>query len=138
MSLRYLLDTNIVSEPLRAAPEAAVLEKIQRLEAEIALPAPVWHEMIYGLERLPPSRKREAIEAYLRQVIEPVFPILPYDRIAAGWHARERARLHAEGYTPPFADSQIAAIASCNRLVLVTRNLKDFSRFRDLEVEAWH
>lgn len=138
MSLRYLLDTNIVSEPLRAAPNAKILEKIEKFEAEIALPAPVWHEMVYGLELLPASRKRESIEAFLRTVIEPLFPILPYDRIAAAWHGRERARLQTEGFTPPFADGQIAAIASSNRLVLVTRNLKDFSRFRDLEIETWH
>ena len=41
----------------------------------------------------------------------PNLPILDYDRRAAEWHARERARLEAAGSPAPFVDAQIAAIA---------------------------
>jgi tRNA(fMet)-specific endonuclease VapC len=41
------------------------------------------------------------------------------------------------GLTPAFADGQIAAVASTNQLILVTRNLKDFINFRDLTIENW-
>jgi hypothetical protein len=57
------------------------------------------------------------------------FPILDYNRDAAEWHARERARLEVSGKTPPFVDAQIAAIACVNNLVLVTANQPDFPRF---------
>ncbi|MEA3360272.1 MAG: VapC toxin family PIN domain ribonuclease, partial [Thermodesulfobacteriota bacterium] len=64
--------------------------------------------------------------------------ILPYDDRAAEWHAKERARLSAKGATPSFVDGQIAAIASVNGLVLVTRNVDDFKTFLDLKLENWH
>lgn len=137
MSLTYLLDTNVVSEPLRPAPNAYVLERLEQHEAEIAIASVVWHELLYGTYRLPPSAKRSAIEAYLNDVVALSFPILPYDPQAAQWHAAERARLVSLGKTPPFADGQIAAIAQVNNLILVTANTSDFSTFQELQVENW-
>ena len=63
--------------------------------------------------------------------------MLDYDREAADWHARERARLSAAGRTPPFVDGQIAAIAYVNDLILVTANVSDFENFRGLRVQNW-
>lgn len=64
-------------------------------------------------------------------------PILDYDRDAAEWHARERARLVSKGQTPPFVDGQIAAIAHIHDLILVTSNVQDFSRFKGVRVQSW-
>lgn len=64
-------------------------------------------------------------------------PILDYDRAAAEWHAKERARLADRGSTPPFADGQIAAIAHANGLILVTFNDADFRQFQGLRVLNW-
>lgn len=137
MSLRFLLDTNVISEPLRSSPNAGVLTRLHAHQAELAIPALVWHELQFGCERLQPSPKRTAIEAYLNQVIATSLPILPYDERAAGWHAVERARLVVAGQTPPFVDGQIAAIAQTNGLILVTRNVHDFARFDGLQMEDW-
>ena len=137
MSLIYLLDTNVISEPLRRAPNQHVLERLKQHEAEIAIATVVWHELLYGAYHLPHSAKRSAIEEYLSEVVTPTFPILPYDVQAAQWHAAERARLVSLGQTPPFADGQIAAIAQVNHLTLVTANTSDFSMFRELRVENW-
>lgn len=137
VSLRYLLDTNVISESLRPVPDQQVLERLQRHQAEIALAVVVWHELLFGCYRLPPSAKRTAIETYLFQVIAPSFPILPYDEHAAAWHAQERARLVSSGLTPPFADGQIAAIAYAHDLVLVTANHADYAAFQGLTVEDW-
>jgi tRNA(fMet)-specific endonuclease VapC len=137
VSLTYLLDTNIVSEPLRPAPNQQVLERLKRHEDEIALAAIVWHELLFGAYRLAPSTRRSAIEQYLSQVIAPTIPVLPYDNRAAQWHAAERARLVSLGRTPPFADGQIAAIARINNLILVTVNTADFALFQDIQIEDW-
>lgn len=137
MSLRYLLDTNILSEPLAARPDPSVLAAIRRHEGTLAIPAVVWHELIFGARRLPPSRRRDVIERYLVEVVKPGLPVLPYDSAAATWHGEERARLQAAGKPPSFADGQIAAIAKVNGLVLVSRNLADFGGFRDLKMESW-
>ena len=64
-------------------------------------------------------------------------PILPYDTLAAEYHAAERARLAGLGKTPSFVDGQIAAVAHANELVLVTVNLSDFREFRDVQLEDW-
>lgn len=137
MSLRYLLDTNVISEPLRPRPSAALLRRIGRHERHVAIPSVVWHELRYGCERLPDSRRRREIERYLREVVEAGFPILDYDAEAAAWHARERARLDVAEDPAPFVDGQIAAVAAVNDLVLVTANRADFRRFRGLRVENW-
>ena len=79
----------------------------------------------------------KVIEAYLEDVVWRNLEILPYDEQAAGWHAVERARLTAQGQMPPFVDGQIAAIATVNRLILVTRYAADFLMFGDLEVQNW-
>lgn len=137
MSLKYLLDTNIVSEPLRPSPSRTVRRRLAVHEGEVAIASIVWHELRFGCARLPVSRRREAIERYLGDVVLASFPILDYDRAAAEWHARERIRLEAAGKTPPFVDGQIAAIASVNDLVLVTADKADFRGFKGLRVEGW-
>ncbi|MDE0202501.1 MAG: type II toxin-antitoxin system VapC family toxin [Rhodospirillaceae bacterium] len=133
----YLLDTNVVSEPLRPQPAASVMRRLRQHDGEIAIPSPVWHELRFGCERLPPSRRRDAVERYIEIVVLRSFPVLDYDRVAADWHARERARLVAAGKTPPFVDSQIAAIACVNGLTLITSNIDDFREFEELKVQSW-
>jgi len=103
----------------------------------MGIAAPTWHELRFGCERLPKSRRREQIEDYLATVVAVAFPVLPYDEAAAAWHARERARLLARGRMPSFVDSQIAAIASVNDLVLVTANRSDFADFESLQLDDW-
>ncbi len=137
MNLRYLLDTDIVSSPISRLPNPRIVKRLETYGHECAIAVPVWHELTYGAQRLPHGKRRAALEAYLQDVIHASFQILPYDEVAAGWHGRERARLEALGRPAPFVDGQIAAIAHANGLVLATANTKDFSGFKDLEVENW-
>ncbi len=137
MSVKYLLDTNVVSEPLRPSPAPTILRRLRRHEGETAIASIVWHELQFGCTRLPKSRRRAAIERYLEEVVLASFPILDYGHTAAEWHARERARLEAAGKTPSFIDGQIAAIAGVNDLVLVTVNKADFRGFKGLRVQSW-
>lgn len=137
MTLRYLLDTNVLSEPIKSHPNERMLERLAEHDGEFATCSVVWHELSYVAARLPASKKRRAIEAYLAEAVRSTLPILPYDQEAATWHAKERARLTRNGRPPSAADGQIAAIAHANELVLVTANVKDFRRFKDLVVEDW-
>ena len=134
---RFLLDTNIVSEPLRPLPDRRVLQLLSRHADRLAISSVVWHELTYGAARLPPSAARTLIERYLREVVAPSMEVLPYDAAAAAWHAAERARLSRAGTPPSFADGQIAATALVNGCTLVTRNVRDFTRFRELAVRNW-
>lgn len=135
--MRYLLDTNVISEPLRPHPHQRALARLQQHQAEIAIASIVWHELVYGAARLSPSARRMAIEHYLHRVVAPTIPVLAYDERAAEWHAHERARLAQLGRTPAFADGQIAAVAQTNQLVLVTFNSPDYTDFNGLAVEDW-
>jgi tRNA(fMet)-specific endonuclease VapC len=137
VSLKYLLDTNVLSEPLRPVPSQNVLDQLQRHQAEIATASIVWHELLVGCYRLPPSARRATIETYLNQVIAPSIAILPYGAQAAEWHAAERARLTLIGRTPPYADGQIIAIAAINKLILVTANVADYTVFQGVQIEDW-
>ena len=118
-------------------PDAHVVERLDARGHECAIAAPVWHELTYGCERLAPGKRRTALEAFLHDVVLSSFPVLPYDEAAASWHGRERARLDRLGRPVPFTDGLIAAIAHTRGLVLVTANLKDFTRFRELDVVNW-
>ncbi len=138
MTLQYLLDTNVISEPLRPVPNQEVLNHLREHQTEIAIAAVVWHELWYGCNRLPPSSKRTAIEAYLKDVVGRALPILAYDQRAASWHAEQRAQLARIGKLPPFADGQIAAIAVTNGLTLVTFNRNDYLSFQGLSLEDWY
>lgn len=137
MTLRYLLDTSIVSAPISKKPDAAIIQQLEDHGPECAIASPVWHELTYGCRRLPKGKRRAALDSYLRDVVRASFPVLPYDEAAARWHGEERARLEALGRPSPFVDGQIAAIAHANELILVTTNTKDFVRFKELTVENW-
>lgn len=133
----YLLDTNILSEPLMSLPDAGVMSHIQHHSEKIALSAISWQEMLFGMYRLPESKRRQQIEEYLFRRIRGALPILAFDEAAAIWQAEQSAKLVANGLTPSYADAQIAAIAACNDLVLVTRNVQDFASFSGLDLENW-
>lgn len=136
--IKYLLDTNVVSEAIKTTPNGNVMKKLEKHQNEMATAVVVWHELQFGYRRLPASRKQSLIKTYLEEVVAPSLPILPYERAAAEWHADQRARLATAGKTPSFVDGQIAAIAKVNGLTLVTRNIIDFKIFSGLKVENWH
>ncbi len=100
-------------------------------EGEVALCSVTWHEILYGIERMPEGRNKERLREYFAN-IRATMPILPYDERAAAWHALERAR---QKRSAPFVDGQIAAIAATNGLTLVTADA-DFARF-DVKVVNW-
>jgi tRNA(fMet)-specific endonuclease VapC len=137
MSLRFLLDTNILSEPTRKNPHPNVMAMLEQHEGEVVTSTTVWQELIFGYSRLPASRRRRFLERYLNQIVRPTIPILPYDVEAATWHGIERARLTSIGQTPSFPDGQIAAVAKVNNLILVTNNVSDYRNFLDLAMKNW-
>ena len=116
---RYLLATNIISEPFKLEPNLSVVAKLQAASTESVIASVSWHELLYGLYRMPSSRRKQQLETYLFQTIQPHFPIIPYDAAAAEWFSEQRAQLTTSGRTPSYADGQIAAISSVNDLSLI-------------------
>jgi tRNA(fMet)-specific endonuclease VapC len=137
MTLKYLLDTNILSEAKRPQPNEKVMEKLRLYRQETATATIVIHEMLYGCLRLSLSKKRQDIEDYINDVILAQLPLFDYNLKAAQYHAQQRARLSKVGKTPAFIDGQIASIALINDLILVTNNVVDFQDFDSLIIENW-
>ncbi len=135
-ALSFLLDTHTVSETARLAPNDGVMQQLRRHEFELALCAPVMHELRYGWLRQPEGRRRDAIGAHVQQVLS-ALPVLPYDEAAARVHAELRAQRETAGKPLPFVDGQIAAIAIAHGLQLVTRNFKDYQGLPGLRVVNW-
>lgn len=96
-----------------------------------------WHELYFGVGRLPRGQRQRDLAAFLDEVVLPTIPTLAYDERAATWHAEERVRLEKLGKTPPFVDGQIAAVAATNGLPVVTANPKGFKVFQGLNVLNW-
>ena len=118
-------------------PDPGVLGKLQEHGGECAISAQVWHELRYGVGRLPRGKRRDVLDAFLRDVVYPTLPILAYDERAAEWLAEERIRLEKAGKQAPVADGQIAAVAATNGIPVVTANVMDFGIFKGLAVQNW-
>jgi tRNA(fMet)-specific endonuclease VapC len=132
--MRYLLDTNILSEPTKPEPSVAVMARLQRDGPDCATSSLSWHELWYGVSRLPVSQRRAQLEEYLRNLDLPLFS---YDPLCAQTHGLRRAQLEHQGLSMSFADGQIAAIAEVHGLVVVTRNTHHFRHYPSIRLENW-
>lgn len=129
--MTVLLDTSVLSEPLRQRPDARLTRWLSAvLDAGAFTASIVVHELAYGVSRLPPGRRRARLTEGAAELLDLV-DVLPYDVDAARWHALQRVNLERRGLTPSYADAQIAAIAATRGLLLATLNPR---HFRHLEV----
>jgi tRNA(fMet)-specific endonuclease VapC len=134
--MAFLLDTNVFAALSRPKLNRRVERSFEKHAAEVCTSAIVIHEMWFGVERMPASRRREELERFMREVVAGV-RVLPYGERAARWHASERTRLEAMGHPIALADGQIAATAAINDATLVSANVDHFEVFEGLRVESW-
>ena len=137
MALRFLLDTNVVSELTKAQPNPGVLRMLAQTDSDCALGAPTLEELTFGCQRLQPGTRQEALLQWL-EGLPAQLPVLPFDATAARWLGGERARLACIGRPAPRTDGELAAIAVVNGLTLITHNLRDFAAFSGLRAMDWH
>lgn len=139
MKKAYLLDTNIVSEFSKERPNENVIALYEARKNLCAISAITWQELVYGAERLPEGKRKTYIEKCLAEYKED-FEIIPYDDFAARICGQLSGECSKEGKTLPYCDTQIAATAIANGMVLVTHNVSDFSEAAErsfLRVEDW-
>jgi len=124
-----ILDTNVLSEPMRSGANPAVAAWLDQQDIEtLYLTTVNLAELLLGVERLARSRRRSTLEAKLSQIIN-LFAgsrILPFDAPAARLFAVLVARASSAGHTISFADGQIAAIAAAHGFSVATRDAAPF------------
>ena len=136
----YLLDSNIISEIIKLEPSFAVIKKLSEHAGDCAICAPTWHELLFGVRRLPDGLRKRELEKFIKQDVYESFPIQDYTADAATIHAELRAKLEARGTPAPFGDSMIAAVALAQNMVLATRNVRHFAAIAEaslLQLENW-
>ena len=127
--MRYLLDTNVVSEWTKPRPNPGVVEWLAQVdEDEVFLSVVTFAELRHGIERLPAGPRRRQLDAWLRGELAQRFEgrIALIDGAIADEWGRLVARHQARGRPIRAMDGLIAATAQVHALTLVTRNAADF------------
>lgn len=135
-----LLDTNVISDLVRAAPDPAVLAYVGGLAPEDVFTAAVCEaEIRYGLARMPAGHKRDQLTERIDIFFDSGFQdqILPFDRPCAAHYGDIRHAREATGRPIAVEDAMIAATARAYGAIIATRNTKDFFGCGVSLVDPW-
>ena len=135
-----LVDTNVISEPLRREPNAAVIEWLDAQNVEtLFLAAISLAEIRLGVAVLPEGRRREWLHQSIEQRVLPLFRgrILPFDDAASKAYASLRAHARAAGVAIAPSDGFIAGTAEANGLIVATRDVTPFEAMGIRVIDPW-
>lgn len=136
-----LLDTNVLSELMKASVSSRVINWLdQQVASNVYISAITRAEIELGICLLPNSKKK----SHLKQAAEKMFSeftgkCLPFEETSAIQYGRLVADRQKAGRPISVEDAQISAIAITHGLKLATRNTKDFSGLKQLElINPWN
>lgn len=133
--MRYLLDTNAVSALMKGEPR--VRERLRAVShRDVAIPQPVVAEIAYGIERLPRSKRRDALQERF-DLLRAELARAPWTDAVSDHFGVVKAALERRGERIEDFDAAIAAHALAEGAVLVTANLDHMVRVPGLTVEDW-
>jgi hypothetical protein len=139
--VKWLLDTNVVSESTKARPDKSVRNWVDRQPLEqVAISAVTLAELVDGAASAGVDARRRALHAWLETSVDKMFAgrILPLQHdILVDW-LRLTRKLAAGGITRQAPDLLIAATARVHDLILVSRNVRDFADTGVLLFDPWH
>lgn len=134
MALSHLLDTSVLSQPIKDHPLPNVMNRWSDLHDDACCTSAIClAEILQGL------RDRESAKYWrrYREILEKQYPVLPFDDTVADIFASLAVSLRRQGTPRPVLDLMIAATARKHELILATLNARDFAGIPGLVVEDW-
>ncbi|MDD3545728.1 MAG: type II toxin-antitoxin system VapC family toxin [Kiritimatiellae bacterium] len=125
--MRYLVDTNVLSEATKPSPDLFVLGWLRKHEHELSVDPLILGELHFGILLLPAGRRRDRLEKWFQSGVSRL-DCLSWNAATGLRWARLLADLRASGQTMPVKDSLIAATALAHGLAVATRNTRDFAK----------
>ena len=135
-----LLDTNVLSELMRAKPAPQVLEWVDAQPAgDLVITSITVAEILYGIAKMPDGKRKQGLLDVASVMFDEDFAgnILPFDADAAVHYAEIAAETEAKGRVVDMADAQIAAIGRLHDAVIATRNIRHFETLGVALVDPW-
>ena len=135
-----LVDTNVVSEPMKAQGDLRVAAWLDRQSAETLFIATIsMAEILFGVAALPAGRRRVRLAEAFEIEVQRLFAgrIMSFDLAAARAYASIMSGARARGLAVSVPDGQIAAIAAANRLSVATRDEAPFRAAGLMTVNPW-
>lgn len=135
-----VLDTNVLSELMRPAPNSDVVDWLDRQDAlAVRISSITVAEILYGIERLPDGRRKRKFAAMAAAMFEDEFAgrVLAFGAEDAIHYAIQVAGSEKSGQPIHMADAQIAAICLRHDAMLATRNTKDFETSGVALINPW-
>jgi toxin FitB len=135
-----LVDTNVISEPLRKTPDPVVIEWIDAQSLEtLYLSAITVAELRFGVASLPTGKRRDRLHESMENRVLPLFTgrVLAFDLPASQSYAELMSRARAAGLAIGAADGYIAATAAANRMAVATRDAAAFEAAGIPVIDPW-
>ena len=124
-----ILDTNVISEPLKPRAEPVVVGWLDAQDPEtLYLTSVTLSEVLIGIALLPAGKRKRGMELAAQSLAAKLFAgrFLPFDREAAIAFSLLGSRAAAKGYVISTADCQVAAIAAVHGFAVATRDTAPF------------
>ncbi|TJY58328.1 type II toxin-antitoxin system VapC family toxin [Sinimarinibacterium sp. CAU 1509] len=136
-SALYLLDLAVLAELTRPAGNRRVQTLFREHQRVSAIAAPTAYALLRGVEAVPEGARRTQLAGFAHELVRSGPPVLPFDRDAALWLAREAPRRARQGRNWTALEGQQAAIAATQDMVLVTRTPATYAGAQSLRTEDW-
>ena len=131
--MKYMLDTNICIYAIKRDPIAVFHHLQQCLPGEVCISAVTYAELVHGIEKSKAKARNRLALTLLLSNIE----IMNFNSKAAESYGKIRAELETGGKPIGSLDMMIAGHALALECILVTNNIKEFKRIKDLQIENW-
>lgn len=135
-----ILDTNVISEPMRMKSEARVAQWLNdQAAATLFVTSTSLAELYVGVEMLPPGRRKTDMAAELGELLALLFDsrILSFTAEAARAYATIVASAKVQGFNVSMPDAQIASIATIEGFAVATRDEKPFRAMGLTTINPW-